>query len=192
MKNVGSAIVAVIIAALVANATGLWFPLEYPAPFDSVSILFTAAHHLVDTSALSTWLSSVFGYAFVWFVAGLVTGAISKPGWNTVRSAIWVGGILATLAVASMFLLDPSLWLAPERNTLIVQTFVAGVVAAQLTLVTAMPLAMIISSLRNRTKTPLPTSIVTVCECGAVFKSKPMFCSRCGRRLQEPQTKQAV
>jgi hypothetical protein len=31
-----------------------------------------------------------------------------------------------------------------------------------------------------------PEKIETVCECGAVFKSRPMLCSECGRQLAVP------
>ena len=110
-------------------------------------------------------------------------GPLSKPGWNTVRSAIRVGLIHAVLALISLLFLDAEFWGSASRNFDLLSHFVASMILSLLTLPSALPTAMIIDKLGRQAEPPIPSKIETTCQCGAVFKSNPLICSECGRTL---------
>jgi hypothetical protein len=127
-----------------------------------------------------------FSYLIIWIIIGLITGPFSKANWNTVRSTLWVGFILASFALASELLLNPGFWnleINPDRNYELIIHFASSLIIALLSLPTALFSAYLVNRLGKQTELPVPTKIETVCECGAVFKSRPMLCSECGRRL---------
>jgi hypothetical protein len=64
----------------------------------------------------------------------------------------------------------------------LVSLFVTDLITAPLSLVSCIPIGMFAAWLSSSEAKP-PEKIETVCECGAVFKSRPMFCSECGRQL---------
>jgi hypothetical protein len=40
---------------------------------------------------------------------------------------------------------------------------------------------------RKQSEVPIPQLIETRCQCGAVFKSKPLICSECGAVLRDAE-----
>ncbi|MFW9794462.1 MAG: hypothetical protein ACFFEE_09175, partial [Candidatus Thorarchaeota archaeon] len=110
-------------------------------------------------------------------------------GWNTVRSVVWVGLIHAILALAALLLTTPSFWditLNPDRNFELFFQFTTSMITALLALPSALVTAFFVKRLGQQAEAAIPTVIETRCECGAVFKSKPMICSECGKYLSEP------
>ena len=174
-------VVGSIVIALLLN---LAQPL-YPEPFSVIWIL------LIGSSTLQTTFSFIFNpsvvsmYLVSWIVIGLIVGPFSKFGWNTLRSVIWVGLVHAIFALASLLLLDPVFWGLPSRNFDLLYQFATSMIVSLLALPSALPTAWLVRRIRKKSDPPVPTKIETICECGAVFKSKPMLCAECGRRLTD-------
>ncbi|MHA2042373.1 MAG: hypothetical protein ACW975_10975 [Candidatus Thorarchaeota archaeon] len=116
---------------------------------------------------------------------GLVIAPFSKSGWNAVRSAVWTGVWVSIWALTSILLLNPAFWSDPNRNLDLLLLFTSTIISASLTLLSAYPISRIIRIARRERELPIPEKIETICECGAVFKSKPLVCSECGRTLSE-------
>lgn len=188
MRNILSGLFAVIVGSYaIVYLLGLAQPL-YPEPFSMIWIVLAGSEMLQSTLSFILDSSVALGYVISWIVIGLIIGPFSKAGWNTIRSAMWVGLIQAILALASLLLLQPTFWdlvANPSRNIDLFYLFATSLIVALLTLPSALPTAFIVNRLRQQTEPPIPTMIETRCECGAVFKSKPMICSECGRRLLE-------
>lgn len=160
----------------------------YPEPFSMIWFFLIGSSSLQSTFSNILDSSVVLMYMGSWVIIGLIIGPFSKAGWNTVRSAVWVGLIHAILALASLLLLDPSFWditINPARNIELLYQFATSFLVALLALPSALLSAMIINRLRKQIDPPVPIKIETICECGAVFKSKPMLCSQCGKRLSD-------
>ncbi|MHA1949640.1 MAG: hypothetical protein ACXAAO_02775 [Candidatus Thorarchaeota archaeon] len=188
MRNVLSGLVAVAVGSTVITLMlGLSQPL-YPEPFTIIWYLLLGSSTLQSTLTVLLDSNVVFTYLIAWVVIGLIIGPFSKAGWNTVRSVVWVGLIHAILALASLLLLNPLFWdvaINPVRNIDLFYQFATSFIVALFALPTALPTAMIINRLKKQIDPPIPTKIETVCECGAVFKSKPILCSECGTRLSD-------
>jgi hypothetical protein len=183
MRNfVGSLLAVVIGSVVIVILLGLAQP-TYPEPFDLVWFLLAGSSALQSTlfNPLTPMVVSL--YIGSWAIVGLVIGLFSKPGWNTVRSAIWVGLIHAVLALTSLLFLDSEFWGSASRNLDLLFQFVTSLVLSILALPSAIPVAMLIERLGRQTEPTVPSKIETVCECGAVFKSNPVICSECGRTL---------
>lgn len=187
MRNIISGFLAVIAGSyLIIILLGLSEP-PYPEPFKIIWFL------LAGSSALQSTLMfilepSILSYIISWIVMGLIIGPFSKVGWNTVRSALWVGLITAVLALASLLLLDPSFWnitVNPARNIELLYQFTTSMIVALFTMPSALLTALVVNRLSQQTESPIPSKIETICDCGAVYKSKPMICSECGRQLIE-------
>ncbi len=183
MRNfVGGLLAVVIGSTTIMMLHGLAQP-TYPEPFNMIWFL------LVGSSALQTALFNPLTptffvlYILSWFIIGLVIGPFSKPGWNTVRSALWVGLIHAILALMSKLFLEPGFWDSASRNLDLLSLFITSLILSILTLPSAIPTAMIVERLGRQAEPPIPSKIETVCECGAVFKSNPVICSECGKML---------
>jgi hypothetical protein len=183
MRNFVSGLLAVIIgSAVIVILLGLAQP-AYPEPFSMIWFLLAGSSALQSTlfSPLTPML--VVLYFVSWVIIGLVIGPFSKPGWNTVRSALWVGMIHAVFALVSLLFLDSEFWGSASRNLDLLSQFTTSLILAILTLPSALPMAMIVDRFGRQAEPPIPSKIETVCECGAVFKSNPMICSECGRTL---------
>lgn len=185
MRNILGGFLGVIAGCyLVVLLLGLSEPL-YPDPFSIMWILLEGSSALQSTF-MFILEPSLFSYIITWIVIGLIIGLFSKAGWNTLRSAIWVGLIIAILSLASLLLLVPTFWditINPDRNIELLYQFATSIFVALLTIPSALPTAFIVRRLRQQAEPPIPDKIETICECGAVFKSKPMICSECGRQL---------
>lgn len=188
MKNILSSLLAVVAGSYIAVLLlGLSQPL-YPDPFSMIWILLAGSSTLQSTLSFILDPNVALNYVISWIVIGLIIGPFTKSGWNTVRSAMWVGLILAILALASLLLLDPTFWditINPDRNIELFYQFSTSLIVALLTLPSAIPTALIVNRLGQQSEPPVPSKIETRCECGAVFKSKPLICSECGIRLSE-------
>lgn len=183
MRNFISGLIAVIIGSLViVILLGLAQP-AYPEPFNMIWFLLAGSSALQSTLFSTLTPTVVFLYIFSWIVIGFVIGPFSKPGWNTVRSALWVGLIHAVFALMSLLFLNPSFWDSVNRNLDLLSQFITSLILSLITLPSALPMALISSRIGRQAEPPVPTKIETICECGAVFKSKPLMCSECGKTL---------
>ena len=183
MKNFVSGLLAVIIGStVIVILLGIAQP-AYPEPFSMVWFLLAGSSALQSTlfNPLAPMLVGL--YISSWLIIGLVIGPFSKPGWNTVRSAIWVGLIHAVLALISLLFLDSEFWDSASRNFDLLSQFVTSLILSLLTLPSALPTALIVDRLGRQAESPIPSKIETICECGAIFKSNPLICSECGRTL---------
>jgi hypothetical protein len=185
MRNILSSLVAVVIGSIVIVILLDLTQPAYPEPFSLLWILLLGSSTLQSTFSFIFDPSVVFMYLVSWIVIGLIVGPFSKAGWNTLRSTLWVGLIHAILALASLLLLDPAFWGLPSRNFDLLYQFATSMIVALLALPSALPTALLIGRIQKQSDPPVPTKIETRCECGAVFKSKPMLCSECGRRLAD-------
>ncbi|MFW9807560.1 MAG: hypothetical protein ACFFFK_12600, partial [Candidatus Thorarchaeota archaeon] len=95
----------------------------------------------------------------------------------------WVGLIHAIIALISLVLLDAGFWERASRNFDLLYQFSISLILSMLALPSAIPIASVVEKLGREAEPPIPSIIQTVCECGAVFQSKPMICSECGRTL---------
>jgi hypothetical protein len=121
----------------------------------------------------------------IWVVVGVIISPFSTSRWNTIRTSMWMGVIVALTTISSSLLQDPSIWMGDmdARNVFLVSEFAVSLLLAQLSLFSAVPLSEVITNRRKEQDPPIPEEIRTVCECGAVFKSKPVLCAYCGREL---------
>jgi len=183
MRNFVGGLIGVIIGSIVISILMELPQPIYPEPFNIVWFLLAGSSALQTTlfNPITSWI--VLFYIFSWCIIGFMIGLFSKPGWNTVRSAIWVGLIHAVLALISLLLINPGFWSSANRNFDLLFQFLASLMVSILALPLAQPTAMIIERLGRQAEPPIPLKIETVCECGAVFKSIPMICSECGRTL---------
>lgn len=186
MRNfVGGLLAVIISSAVIVMLLGLTQP-TYPEPYSLIWFILAGSSAL-QTTLLEPFTLMVFTlYILSWLVIGFIIGLFSKPGWNTVRSALWVGLILAIFALASELLLNPEFWnleINPNRNIDLIAQFASSLILCLLALPTALPTAYTIMKLGQKAELPIPNKIETVCECGAVFKSNPLICSECGRTL---------
>jgi len=183
MRNFVGGLVAVVIGSgVIVILLGLAQP-AYPDPFNMIWFLLAGSSALQSTLFNPLTPMLVVLYIVSWVIIGLVIGPFSKPGWNTVRSALWVGLIHAVLALMSLLFLDSEFWDSASRNFDLLSQFVMSLILSVLTLPSALPIAMIVDRLGRQAEPLIPSKIETICECGAVFKSNPLICSECGRTL---------
>lgn len=183
MKNFVGGFIAVVAGSITITML-LQIPQpSYPEPFNSVWFILVGSSALQETLLSPATLPTVLFYFVSWIIIGLIIGLFSKPGWNTVRSAIWVGLICAIFALTSLLLLEPEFWSSSSRNIELLVQFSTSLILSVLSLFSGVPTAMIVEKIGIESEPPIPSKIETVCECGAVFKSKPLMCSECGRAL---------
>jgi hypothetical protein len=183
MKNFVGGFIAVMIGSVTITILLQLPQPAYPEPFNSVWYILAGSSALRNTLLNPTTPLTVLLYVASWIVIGLIVGLFSKPGWNTVRSAIWVGLIQAIFALVSLLLLSPDFWVSSSRNIGLLYQFSTSLILSMLSLFSGIPTAMIVEKFGIESEQPVPSKIETICECGAVFKSKPMMCSECGRTL---------
>jgi len=174
------------LGALLGSCLIVWLltlpRIVYPDPFDMVWFLLVGSAALQTTAAGLLNISTTLIYFIVWLIIGLVISPFSKSNWNSVRTAEWTGVFLALFTTLSAVLLDPLFWTSGARNARIIEFFATCLLFAPLALAAAVPVRVSVNLLRRK-EVSSPGNIETVCECGAVFKSKPMLCSECGRLL---------
>ncbi len=188
MKNITGGVVAAVAACFIIYVLSGMPAASYPQPYDTITSLLVGGTSLSQTISDLSGLSTTILRLVAWGVLGLIIVPFSKPGWNLVRSCIWAGVAVATIALASTMLLHPESWDSPDRNLSLLVLFLSSIASAQISLLTAVPGAALVARLTAERQAPLPKLIETVCECGARFKSNPLICSECGRVLRtDPQ-----
>ncbi|MHA1772191.1 MAG: hypothetical protein ACTSYL_01170 [Candidatus Thorarchaeota archaeon] len=183
MKNLMGAIGAIVLATITLHMMVHLSLTQYSGLPPLIAFLLSASSTLIGISPISEIASVIVAYLPVWLIAGLALGPLSEPGWNTVRSSIWFGTILAIIATSSILFTTPSFWYQPDRNLQLLVIFTTSLLLAQITLLTAIPLAIILKQARTHADPPIPEKIETVCSCGVVYKSRPLICSACGKPL---------
>jgi hypothetical protein len=181
MRNFVGGLIGVIIGSItIVILIGIPQPI-YPEPYNMIWFLLAGSSALQSTTFNPL---TVLGLYFLsWLIIGLVIGPFSKPGWNTLRTALWVGLINAVFALTALLLTNPMFWESVNRNIELLYQFSTSLLLSILALPSALPIATIIDRLNRQTEPPVPSMVQTVCECGAVFKSIPLICSECGRVL---------
>lgn len=183
MRNFISALIALNIGSLIVMGLASQ---SYPEPFELVAFLLSGS--VVLMSLLETLLSFRLESLVIvaWLIMGLIVGITAESKWNSIRTVVWIGVMMAILDLASMFLNNPALWSSNqvERNILIIMQLIKGQIIGLFTLITALPVIVLIGMFRRPMQIE-PKPIMTVCECGAVFKSRPAICSECGRVLHD-------
>ena len=158
-------------------------PTTFPNPFNYIWFLLAGSGILART--IEELADTGIPLLITWLMIGIIAGLFSTSKWNTIRTITWVGVSLATFSLISTILLDSTFWISETRNITLLIHYVSTIVIAMVSLISSVPLAIIISKLKLQKDDPIPTSIETQCECGAVFKSRPMLCSECGKTLTE-------
>ncbi len=181
MRNFLGAISAVIIGTYLISAT----PAEpYPQPLSIMGFLLAGSTVLLDTLNVLMTERALMILA-TWIVMGLTMGIASDSKGNMMRTVMWTGFILSMASLIDLFALNPALWTADmvERNIAIVVRVIKGPLVALIGLIMALPTVTAINRFRRPEAAQL-TPILTKCECGAVFKSRPVLCSECGRMIE--------
>jgi len=184
-----------LLGGLIGSIVGAWFlvmllavePVPYPIPFDSIWILLAGCQNLQQTVPHLLDPDTTVGFLVTWIVIGAVIAPFSKSYWNAVRTSVWTGVMIGVLSLSSILVLDPAFWTSPSRNWDLVVLFGTSIIVGLLSLIAALPSVRLIDLALRETERPPPEAIQAVCECGAVFKSRPLLCSECGRRLGESE-----
>ncbi len=185
MKNLLGGLIGVLIGSVVlVLLVGLTGPAYY-WPFSTIWIILSGSSALKSTITGISNPSALLGYILTWIIIGVVISPFSKKGWNTVRSAVWVGMILGILSLVSVLLLDADYWTSPTRNIDLFYHFVTSLSVSLCVIPSAFPSTLIIDRIKKQAEMPIPEKIETSCECGAVFKSNPLICSECGTQLRD-------
>jgi len=185
MKNLLGGLIGVIIGSFVLLLlVGLTSPAYY-WPYSTIWVVLSGSSALKATITGISNPNALLGYILTWIIIGVVISPFSKKGWNTVRSAVWVGIILGILSLVSIILLDSDYWTSPTRNIDLVYHFVTALSVSLCVIPSAFPSTFVIERIKKQTEMPIPEKIETSCECGAVFKSNPLICSECGKQLRD-------
>ncbi|MFW9887324.1 MAG: hypothetical protein ACFFER_04035 [Candidatus Thorarchaeota archaeon] len=188
MRNMlGGLLAAMIGSWLLVFILNLSQP-AYPQELIFLWNLLAGSQYLSDTYTFLSDPSTLVSYLLVWLIMGLILAPFSKSGWNSVRTAIWTGVWISICAVTSILLLNPAFWSNPGRNWSLLILFTSTIMTASITLLSAYPAIRIIRLAFRERELPIPERIEARCQCGAVFKSKPMVCSECGRTLLYEQS----
>ena len=162
---------------------------EFP---QSVQILvpILVGAQLLHPSAVANNIDLLPIYIIIWLIVGVFSGLSATSKWNTLRTSLWVSIFVVLFSLLSLLILDPTLWTADQlqRNWGIILHFIAGLCVIPLTIPTAIPVYMIINKIQTEAEQPQPEIIETRCICGAVFRSNPLICSDCGRKLREDES----
>lgn len=190
MKNLIGSLIGVLIGSFIlVNIIPLSQP-PYPSPYDFLWVLLTGSQALQMTIQQLLSFQNVFWYLLTWILIGIVTSPFSDSRWNAVRTSIWVGVFIMIFSLASLLLLDPAFWVSETRNWELIIQLITSILTSSISLLSSLPLVVLISKVKEKSETPLPEKIETICECGAVFKSRPMICSECGKTLHVQEEKQ--
>ncbi len=123
-----------------------------------------------------------------WCIIGVVAAGFSDSKANSIRTLMWNGVAISLLVISGIMIQGPGFWQSSDRNLTILLSFVRCVAISLLALVTAVPISHALEISRRAGEAEAPEKIETVCECGAVYKSNPMICAECGRRLRPLST----
>lgn len=191
MRNfLGALVGALMGTSLIVAITGL-APPSYPAPLDLVWFVLAGSESLLLSVLDAVDPTSMLVGTMVWIAMGVIAGLVATSRWNVLRSVLWMGVLVAVLGLVSLFAISPDLWFQDQavRNTVILYRFVTTLLLSLVSVLGALPVAMAITTIRKKSLALPPGKIETICECGAIFKSKPLMCSECGRFLSDNQSK---
>ncbi|MFW9846486.1 MAG: hypothetical protein ACFFD6_07050 [Candidatus Thorarchaeota archaeon] len=180
-----------LIGGLIGAVLGSWLLIimmsaiqpAYPPEAAAIWPILAGSHLLSQSLAQLLVPTTVLYYILIWLIIGVIISPFSRSLWNAVRTSIWTGVWTSIFAVISILLLEPDFWNGATRNWDLVILFASTTIIALLALLSATPIVRLLEEIRKETAQPLPEKIETICECGAVFKSKPLLCSECGRKL---------
>jgi hypothetical protein len=192
MRNLAGGLIGIVVGSYLIVALVGFSPPEpaYSDPFNVMWPLF------VGSLALRSTLQGFFDgqvalfYLVTWLVIGIIIAPFSRKGWNTARTAVWGGVALAILALIAQLFGDPAYWdttLNLLRNYDLLYQFAISLVTSLMTLLSAIPLTIVIDRARQTAEPPISDKIETRCDCGAVFKSNPLICSECGAILRKSE-----
>lgn len=189
MRNLVGGLLGIVVGSCAfVGVTGLLPPQPaYPEPFNTIWFILDGSWSLQSTIQGLFNYPTAAAYLISWIIIGMIIAPFSRKGWNTLRSALWVGVFLAIFALISLLLKNPSFWdvaLNPMRNYALVIQFAMSMVASLFVMISALPITAAVEMVRRTAEPPIPGKIETVCQCGAVFKSNPLICSECGAILR--------
>lgn len=190
MRNLAGGLLGIVVGSCsFVGLAGLLPPQPaYPEPFNMIWFILDGSWALQSTIQGLFNFPTAAAYLISWVIIGTIIAPFSRKGWNTLRSALWVGVFLTIFALISQLLRDPLFWdiaLNPMRNYAIVYQSAISMVASLFVMITALPITAAIERMRGTAEPPIPVKIETVCQCGAVFKSNPLICSECGAILRK-------
>ncbi len=188
MRNLLGAIASVLLGSYLAFMLIEMNVLPYPSPSDALWFLIAGGTILNSAVTCIFQPNFIIPYIGIWLIMGLIAGIFSISKSNTVRTALWIAVIIAILSILSAFLQNPSIWFGDmlERNSFLLAQFVQAIPTSLLSLPSAIPTVYVKRMLFSEAEPKPPNEIRTRCECGAVYKSKPMLCAECGRELHDP------
>ncbi len=182
MKNlIGGVIGALVACVVISFMSGI--PLStYPDPFNQIGFILDGPP-LLETAYFSFFNArSLVNLLIVIVFSGIVLVLFSKNQGSVVRTILWMGASLGSIHVASVLLMNPAFWTSADRNFALLMIYIQNILISIPTIVASVPL-MRFKAWLNRGEVLIPPKIETICECGAVFKSRPMICSECGKTL---------
>lgn len=185
MRNLIGGVVGAIIACLIIviiNNAPLYI---YPEPFGQIWFILDGPRYFDFSITMLQNTAILVGLLISIGVAGITLSIFSQNAGNTIRTCLWMGITLGSLHVASILLVDSSFWTSAERNVTLLILFIQNILIALTSIVSAIPLVWLRKRLMDKNEEVLPPIIQTKCECGAIFKSNPLICSECGRKLKE-------
>jgi len=161
-----------------------------PDPFNTLWFLLNGSWVFQSTLQELFNQTLVTSLLLSWLIIGIVISPFSRKGWNLLRSTLWVGVFLAIFALMFQIFENPSFWdvnLNPTRNYDLLFQFITSIIVSLFALPSAIPITLVIEKAQQTKDPPIPNKIETICDCGAVYKSKPLICSECGRILRTPE-----
>ena len=184
MKNLLGGILGAVVTCITLYFLAIVPLHNYPEPFNHIWILLDGP--MYQEAALNSLihLESIVTLVVPLCVGGIVIAGFSKNISNSVRTLLWMGVALGTFYIASVLLLNPAFWTGVDRNILLLTYYLRSILLSFLALVVAIPLLLLKSWAINRDSLVVVPKIETTCECGAVFRSRPLICSNCGKDLQ--------
>ncbi|MFO7835959.1 MAG: hypothetical protein R6V83_04830 [Candidatus Thorarchaeota archaeon] len=190
MRNLLGAIASVLLGSYLSFMLIEGNVLPYSSPSDALWFLIAGGTILNSAVTGIFQPNFIIPYIGIWLIMGLISGVFSISKSNTVRTALWIAVIIAILSILSAFLQNPSIWFGDmlERNSFLLAQFVQAIPTSLLSLPSAIPMVYVKQVLFSEGEPKPPNEIRTRCECGAVYKSKPMLCAECGRELHDPDS----
>lgn len=183
MKNLVGSVFGMFVGSFILVVTLPVTQPVYPAPYDLIWALLSGCQALQATIQQLVALENIHWYMITWLIIGLIASPFSDSKWNAVRTAVWIGVLITLFSLASLLLINPEFWYSETRNWELLFQLIVSILTSFLSLLSSIPSVMIITRFKEGSEAPLPEKIETVCECGAIFKSRPMICSECGRTL---------
>ncbi|MDF1540464.1 MAG: hypothetical protein P1Q69_16330 [Candidatus Thorarchaeota archaeon] len=156
----------------------------YPEPFSDIWVILNGPQSVVFALQNLQFPHYLFGLLVSFIAAGIIVSLFSESVGKSIRTSLWMGVVLGTVLIASVLVVDPSFWTMENRNITLVIFYIQNILVSLISLVSAIPLVWLRIRLKDGGAISAPPVIQTTCDCGAVYKSKPMICSECGRTLE--------